>query len=334
MTSENKHFKGDEDLLFIKNIMQSDSTKAHCCSNTSSKRNKASSKGKPSDMIYVVGGWSKDDPSCPVEQFCPQYNEWKMTAPMHHQRGDTGVCAMGGIIYTVGGSDDVTCLSSVERYDPERNTWCVDVPSISSPRSRVCVVEMDGCLITLGGFDGMTCINTVERYDPLKNSWSKLTPMLRNRAAASAAVLNGQIYVVGGTDGDMPLDSVELFDPFEGCWCLCPTMSTPRVASGCAAFLGCLYVAGGRDELGLSLSTVEKYDPDTLRWSPVRAMNNKRFQVSLVLFNDFLLAIGGHDGVSDLKTMEAYNHEKNSWRHFGSMRSKHPGGHVALVKAV
>lgn len=45
------------------------------------------------------------------------------------------------------------------------------------------------------------------RYDPLKNSWSKLTPMLRNRASASAAVLNGQIYVVGGTDGDMPLDS-------------------------------------------------------------------------------------------------------------------------------
>lgn len=55
------------------------------------------------------------------------------------------------------------CLFMCVRYDPERNTWCVDVPSLSSPRSRVCVVEMDGCLITLGGFDGMTCINTVER---------------------------------------------------------------------------------------------------------------------------------------------------------------------------
>lgn len=49
------------------------------------------------------------------------------------------------------------------RYNPECNTWSMDVPSLSSPRSRVCVLEMDGCLITLGGFDGMTCINTVER---------------------------------------------------------------------------------------------------------------------------------------------------------------------------
>ncbi|TRY94991.1 hypothetical protein DNTS_004663 [Danionella cerebrum] len=277
-------------------------------------RNKSSSKGKASDMIYVVGGWSKDDPSCPVEQFCPQYNDWVKTAPLLHNRHDPGVCALDGVIYTVGGSDNLTCLSSVER-------------------SRVCVLEMDGCLITLGGFDGMTCVNTVERYDPLKNSWSRFTPMLRSRASASAAVLNGQIYVVGGTDGYMPLDSVERFDPFEASWSLCPTMSTPRESSGCVVFLGCLYVAGGRDELCLSLSTVEKYDPDTFHWSPVKPMNNKRFQVSLVLFNGFPLAIGGFDGVSVLKSMEAYDYETNSWRHFGSMKSKHPGGHVALVKA-
>lgn len=68
------------------------------------------------NKLCVVGGWSKDDPSCPVEQFCPQYNEWKMTAPMLHHRSDPGVCTLGGAIYTVGGSDDVTCLSSVERW--------------------------------------------------------------------------------------------------------------------------------------------------------------------------------------------------------------------------
>ncbi|KAF4098920.1 hypothetical protein G5714_020950 [Onychostoma macrolepis] len=109
-------FKVDEDLLVIKNSTNLHSTKGHCHSNSHSTRNKVLSKGKPFDMIYVVGGWSKDDPSCSVEQFCPQYNEWKMTAPMLHHRSDPGVCALGGAIYTVGGSDDVTRLSSVERW--------------------------------------------------------------------------------------------------------------------------------------------------------------------------------------------------------------------------
>lgn len=33
-----------------------------------------------------------------------------------------------------------------------------------------------------------------------------------------------------------------------------------------------------------------------------------------MVFNGLLLAIGGSDGVSDLKSMEAYEHETNSWR--------------------
>lgn len=47
------HFKEDEDLLVIKNNINPHSTKGHCYSNTSSKRNKVSSKDKPSDVIYV-----------------------------------------------------------------------------------------------------------------------------------------------------------------------------------------------------------------------------------------------------------------------------------------
>lgn len=229
------------------------------------------------------------------------------------------------------------------RYDPERNTWCVDVPSLSSPRSRVCVVEMEGCLITLGGFDGVTCINTVERsthnytytrtsqrniileiwrssldkhialcivgmtrwrtpglgwlqcwgtgqlHQPL--SWTvKFTSWEEQMETCRWIQVHKHIHVQIWNEKKKNFNThysselVELFDPFEGSWCLCPTMSTPREASGCAVFLGCLYVAGGRDELGLSLSTVEKYDPDTLRWSPVRAMNNKRFQVRVVFY--------------------------------------------------
>lgn len=37
-------------------------------------------------------------------------------------------------------------------------------------------------------------------------------------------------------------------------------------------------------------------------------------QVSLVVFNGALLAVGGYDGVTNLKTVEVYNHETNTWR--------------------
>lgn len=37
-------------------------------------------------------------------------------------------------------------------------------------------------------------------------------------------------------------------------------------------------------------------------------------QMSLVVFNGALLAVGGSDGVTTLKTIEAYCHETNTWR--------------------
>ncbi|XP_048115121.1 kelch-like protein diablo isoform X1 [Alosa alosa] len=296
-------------------------------------QNNRKAKPSQSDVVYVVGGWSKDDPLCPVEQFCTEYNEWKTTTPIMRHRRDAGVCAVGRFIYMVGGADEITCISSMERYDPGQTVWNGELPSISSPRSRVCVCEMDGCLVCIGGFDGHMYLNSVERYDSSRNAWSKLAPLQHKRAGATAVVMNGQLYVIGGTDGNTILDSVERFDPAEGCWALCPPLRTPREGAGSTVFLGRIYVAGGRDDLGLPLKTAEKYDSESFRWTPVKPMNNKRYQVSLLVFNDLLLAVGGSDGVSNHKTMEAYEHENNCWRHFGSMKSKHPGGHVAVLKA-
>ena len=63
----------------------------------------------------IVGGWTPKDPSCPVERFCPLYNEWRLMAPMPGRRGDVAVCALAGMIYAVGGRDDVTCVGNVEK---------------------------------------------------------------------------------------------------------------------------------------------------------------------------------------------------------------------------
>ncbi|XP_056147169.1 kelch-like protein 20 [Lampris incognitus] len=155
--------------------------------------------------------------------------------------------------------------------------------------------------------------------------------MTTRRTRAAAAVLDGYIYVIGGHDGVMALSSVERYSPLEGTWSVCPSMKSPRENAGCTVYLGRIYMAGGKDELGLQLCTVEKFDPDTMRWGPVKRMKCKRNHVSLAVFNGALLAIGGCDGVTNLKTIEVYSHETNTWRHFGSMKARHPGGRAVVL---
>lgn len=57
-------------------------------------------------------------------------------------------------------------------------------------------------------------------------------------------------------------------------------MRCPRENAGCTVYLGLIYVAGGKDELNLKLCAAERFDPDTMRWSPVKHMRNKRDDVS------------------------------------------------------
>ncbi|XP_040052284.2 uncharacterized protein kcnt1b isoform X21 [Gasterosteus aculeatus] len=283
------------------------------------------------NKMFMVGGWTRDDPSCRVEQFCPEYNEWRAAARMVNGRGKVAVASLDGRIYAAGGADHVRCYSSVERYNPETDSWSTDVAPLSSPRSGVSLVAMDGYLYAIGGHDGITAMNTVERYDPQMNTWSKQRAMLSRRSGAAAAVLGGHLYVMGGNDGEVALDSVERYSPADGTWSKCAHMLSPREDAGCAVYLGRIYVAGGKDELNLKLCGAERFDPDAARWTPVKRMRSKRDDTSLVVFNGALMAVGGSDGVTTLKTIEAYCHETNEWRHFGSMKSKHPGGRVAAL---
>lgn len=57
-------------------------------------------------------------------------------------------------------------------------------------------------------------------------------------------------------------------------------MLNPRENAGCAVYLGHVYVTGGKDELGLELCAAEKFNPDTMRWTPVKCMRSKRDNVS------------------------------------------------------
>ena len=55
-------------------------------------------------------------------------------------------------------------------------------------------------------------------------------------------------------------------------------------------------------------------------------------QVGLAVVNGQLMAIGGFDGTTYLKTVEIYDPELNCWRIVGGMNYRRLGGGVGVVK--
>ena len=50
------------------------------------------------------------------------------------------------------------------------------------------------------------------------------------------------------------------------------------------------------------------------------------------MVNGQLMAIGGFDGTTYLKTVEIYDAETNSWKIYGGMNYRRLGGGVGVVK--
>lgn len=77
-----------------------------------------------------------------------------------------------------------------------------------------------------------------------------------------------------------PSKERERYNPLDGTWSICAHMLSSRENAGCTVYLGQIYVTGGKDELHLELCAAERFDPDTMRWTPVKCMRSKRDNVS------------------------------------------------------
>ena len=103
------------------------------------------------------------------------------------QRSGAGAAALGGFVYVVGGYDGIRQLNSIERYDPEKNSWKLVCPMMYR-RSALGVAMMDGHLYAIGGYDGDGFLSSVEVYDPDRNSWTLGASLSVGRSGAGVTV--------------------------------------------------------------------------------------------------------------------------------------------------
>ncbi|NWI62700.1 KLH23 protein, partial [Todus mexicanus] len=93
------------------------------------------------NKIYFVGGQTTI-----TDCYDPEQNEWKQMAHMMERRMECGAVVMNGCIYVTGGysSSKGTYLQSIEKYNPELNTWEAvgNLPSAMRSHGCVCVYNV------------------------------------------------------------------------------------------------------------------------------------------------------------------------------------------------
>ena len=79
------------------------------------------------------------------------------------RRLGVAVAVLHGYLYAIGGSDGQNPLNSVERYDPQKNTWTVMAP-MSTRRKHLGCAVYNNMIYAVGGRDDCTELSSAERY--------------------------------------------------------------------------------------------------------------------------------------------------------------------------
>ena len=123
-------------------------------------------------------------------------------APLPTARANLATTEVGGLVYAVGGLDDVDALDVVETFNPTTGRWATSVP-LPQPRAAAGAAGLGGLLYVAGGEvklapDTYEVTDSVVVYDPRKNTWRSVAPMPTVRRRLRLVASGRYLYAVGG----------------------------------------------------------------------------------------------------------------------------------------
>lgn len=233
------------------------------------------------------------DPANPDEP--PQ-----LVARLPEPRRDSGVAALGGRLYVVGGFSMETGepTGRNDELDPRTGTWCARTP-LPVPRGSLALAASGRHLHALGGREevgpeGLSALH--DRYDPATDSWSSAVPLPAPLAAMGAATLErGEIVLAGGHGAGGPVASVSLLK--KGAFSSLADLPWPASSPALAVLSGTLWILGGRNGAGWT-SRVATYEAVEQRFRPRQDLSQAPRLPVAVASGDSLevLSPQGHGG--------------------------------------
>uniref|UniRef100_A0A131Z4T7 Kelch-like protein diablo n=1 Tax=Rhipicephalus appendiculatus TaxID=34631 RepID=A0A131Z4T7_RHIAP len=268
----------------------------------------------PSELIFVIGGWSNGQPRDTIETYDPRVDRWfEHKDPNFTPRAYHGVVLFRRRLYVLGGMKLRFYLRSIESYDLDRGQWNHHSP-MHVPRAYVAAAALGEHIYAMGGHTGVERTSTVERYSVRTNQWTMVARMMRRRSDGAACAFKGRLYISGGFNGRKVLESVEEYNPSLDSWSLVRPLPYPRCSHRMFGHGGRLYVIGGFDGRR-RLHTVLKSDESLpLRWHRVPSLNCARSTFAVATLGDVIYVIGGFNGTSLVATVECYTPGEKHWQ--------------------
>jgi N-acetylneuraminic acid mutarotase len=255
-------------------------------------------------------------------------------------RQETGVAALEGKIYVIGGFNGAgVIVNVVEAYDPIQRTWSAVAP-FPRPVHHANTAAVGGKLYVVGALVEATFRATADVYvfDPATNAWSIKTPLPtgQERGAAGVAVIGTKIYVAGGFRNGNSVADFSSYDTATDTHATLPPLAqaTDHLVGGAVG--GIVYAIGGRfgGITGL-LGRVAAFDPAANTWAERAPMITPRGGAAAAVVRDRIIVAGG-EGNGALASgvfaeVEVFVPATNTWQSFPKMRTpRHGTGGAAI----
>jgi hypothetical protein len=227
--------------------------------------------------------------------------------------------APNGMIYAVGGEDGTTALTTVEQYDPSKNTWTAKA---SLPVGRYVlgvVTGQDGMIYALGGAttvgDPSEWSQEVDQYNPTTDSWTRKHDLAIPFAEEGALGGDGVIYGFGNGGACVA------YSPSTDTSWVCATDPTQENGPAVApAPDGTIHVLGGNISC-VALTTNQQFSPATDAYTAQSPMLVARdYHRAALGINGRIYVVGGTpgcDGATD--TVQEYDPATDTWQYRASV---------------
>ncbi len=203
---------------------------------------------------------------------------------------------------------------------------------------------INGKLYLVAGKDGVGPKRLLRIYDAAADAWTTGAPLPDAYPAVenpSAVAFNGKLYLFGGST--MPFSgavtNVAVYDPASDAWTLLPQgLSVARGGATAQVFNNEIWVIGGMGNDGVSLSSVEIFNPATGAWRAGPALTMPRDNPGSAVLGGKIYVFGGRtrfasggEGPDTPTSVEMFNPATNGW---SELMNPMPTGRRAPVVAV